>query len=328
MRPGSVTKSLLVVLWLAASVLPQPALAKAGGGQSLGSRGSHTYQQSPSSAQPVQRSATPQPPVTPPPGQPGPYQRPPAPYQPAPAPVGHPFMTGLAGGLIGAGVAHMLFGSGGFGGGFGMGMGGGGGSPGLLHFLLIGGLIYLAYRVIKSMMNRGTGAGMPMAPLGYTNNNDYNNGASFAGPPLQPASQPLMLNEDDRSAFGQAFLAIQSAWSDRDFTRLQHLMTPEMISYFNEQLSANMSQGLINRVEQVQIQGIDLVEAWQEASLAYASVVIKWTAKDYMVRADRHPGDADYDATPGSGLAALDQEQWTFVRAQGGHWLLSAIQQM
>jgi predicted lipid-binding transport protein (Tim44 family) len=235
-------------------------------------------------------------------------------------PAAHPFLSGLAGGLIGASVAHMLFGSGGFGGGFGMGMGGGG-SPGLLHFLILGALIWFAYRIIKSLMGnrQGLGLGMPMAPLGYNN---------AAGAPL-PVSQPLALTEDDRSAFGQEFLAIQSAWSDRDFIRLQRLMTPEMVSYFNEQLSANMSQGLINLVEQVQIQGIDLVEAWQENGMAYASVVIKWTAKDYMVRADRHPGDPDYNATPGSGLAALDQEQWTFVRAQsGGHWLLSAIQQM
>ena len=308
MRPGSVTKSLLMIAFLAAVSLPGPVDAKAGGGHSSGSRGSHTYESSPSGAQPVQRSTAPQ--TAPQPAPSPPYQPRPPVY--APQPVRHPFLRGLAGGLIGMSIAHMLFGSGGFG------MTGGGG-PGLLHFLLIGLAVWFGYRLIRSLMNRNGGS-MPLfqQPGGFP----------LGSAQTRPVSQPLMLTEEDRNAFGQAFLAIQSAWSDRDFSRLQRYMTPEMVSYFNEELSANISRGLVNRVEQVQVQNINQVEAWQENGLAYATVVIKWTARDYMVRADRTPADPDYAATPSSSLAALDQEQWTFVRSQGGHWLLSAIQQM
>src|SRR5579875_2026931 len=107
----------LTAVLLAASLALAPVLAdaRAGGGASMGSRGSRTYsappvtRTAPYSAQPMQRSLTPQQ-NSPTPGfgtaQPGygyGYNR-------------SPFVSGLLGGLIGAGIGGLLFGHGLFGG--------------------------------------------------------------------------------------------------------------------------------------------------------------------------------------------------------------------
>src|SRR3954471_9024826 len=132
--------------WLAAVaaiilIVPVMADARVGGGTNSGSRGSRTDQapaptQTAPAAKPVERSATP-------------TQQAQRPAAAAPAQGGsffsrHPFMSGLMGGLLGAGLFGMLFG-GGFGGFAGM-----AGMLGLLlQVALIGGLGYLAWRLFK-----------------------------------------------------------------------------------------------------------------------------------------------------------------------------------
>src|SRR5215469_6100421 len=99
---------------LAIAVCFAPALAdaRAGGGSSFGSRGTRTYNSVPSTptapqSQSLGRSVTPQP---------GPAVRPGAPVAARPAFFGgHPFLSGLMGGLLGAGLAGLLFGHGFFG---------------------------------------------------------------------------------------------------------------------------------------------------------------------------------------------------------------------
>jgi predicted lipid-binding transport protein (Tim44 family) len=307
MRLSSLFFSFAVLSLVVALAAPQPADARAGGGQSSGSRGSRTYSPSPSTAAPIQRSVTPQPPPPQPQNAPQ-YGAPPPPYYPQPA--AHPFLSGLAGGFAGMAIGHLLFGSQGMAMGMGNGMGGGMGSPGLIHLLLIGGLIFLAFRVIRSL----TGGGMmPMQ-----------GGAAMVQPqPRQsPVSQPLQLMESDAAAFSQLFLDIQRAWSHVDLARLQQDMTPEMLQYFNEQLAANNSQGVVNRVENIQILAMDPVESWHEYNLDYASVRLRWSANDYMAPSGSPAGALTSPST------STSQEQWTFVRSPGGRWLLSAIQQM
>src|SRR5258708_16797601 len=134
----------LAVALLCAWVALAPSLAEAragsssGAGSSMGSRGSRTYDNN--GGAPMQRSVTP----TPAPSQP---QFAPRPGPLAPAYGGgfmqqHPFMSGLMGGFIGAGLAGMLFGHSAYaadgGGGFGSMLGL------LLQFAVIGGVVWLA----------------------------------------------------------------------------------------------------------------------------------------------------------------------------------------
>src|SRR6266851_5030222 len=136
------------------------AVARAGSSGSAtsqGSRGSRTY--SNDGAAPMQRSLTP----TPSPSQPSLAPRP-SPL--APAYGGgfmqqHPFMSGLMGGFIGAGLAGMLFGHSAYaadGSGVGSMLGL------LLQFALIGGLIWLAVSFFRRRSPLATAPGMyPMA---------------------------------------------------------------------------------------------------------------------------------------------------------------------
>jgi predicted lipid-binding transport protein (Tim44 family) len=113
---------------------------------------------------------------------------------------------------------------------------------------------------------------------------------------------------------------IQTAYSREDLSALRAMLTPEMLSYFSEQLAANVSRGLINRVTDVKLRQGDLAEAWREGRTDYATVAMKYELKDGMV--ERASG-----RTVDGGERSEVTEWWTFMRARGGNWPLSAIQQ-
>jgi len=306
----------LAVALLCAWVALAPSLAEAragssGSATSQGSRGSRTY--SNDGAAPMQRSLTP----TPSPSQPSLAPRP-SPL--APAYGGgfmqqHPFMSGLMGGFIGAGLAGMLFGHSAYaadGSGVGsmLGM--------LLQFALIGGLIWLAVSFFRRRSPLATASGMyPMAATAMP----------AAAAPRDPVEIPIV--EADFSAWSDLLTGIQAAWSKGDLGSLRRYVTPEMLSYFSEELSRNASQGVENRVERVTLLKGDLQEAWSEGELEYATARLRWSAVDYMVALPQANGGGQEVIVRGDPSQVTEAtETWTFVRSHGGHWLLSAIQQV
>jgi predicted lipid-binding transport protein (Tim44 family) len=308
----------MAIIVLSCAVLalaPSLAEAAAGGGRSQGSRGSQTYS-TPQGARPVERSVTPQP---------APRQPQYVPRPASPAPVGggffsqHPFMTGLLGGFVGAGLAGMLFGHSAY---------AADASPMgnmlglLLQLALIGGLIYLGFRLFRRRSDPASEVGQ----TSYYTAEPMAAGGAIAGGGRAPGA-PVTITDADYSAFSDLLSNIQGAWSKGDLGQLKRYLTPEMLSYFSEELSRNASQGLENRVENVKLMKGDLLEAWQEDGFDYATASMHWSALDYMVRADRGPNDADYVASGVPARPVETTEVWTFVRARGGHWLLSAIQQ-
>jgi predicted lipid-binding transport protein (Tim44 family) len=76
---------------------------------------------------------------------------------------------------------------------------------------------------------------------------------------------------------------IQASYSTEDLSTLRAKVTPEMLSYFSEQLAANASRGLINRVTDVKLLRGDLAEAWREGNTDYATVAMNFALKDSMV---------------------------------------------
>lgn len=325
------TKTALLVCFAMALALPDAALARAGGGRSsMGSMGGRTYSAPSYSARPIQRSITPQ--AAPRPAAPSmaPLSQP----QPAVAPMGfagrHPFLTSIAGGFMGAGLANMLFGHSGMDMGAG-GMGGGSGLGGLLQLVLLGGLIFFAFRWFRQR----TGGSGPNLFKNLGDGNVLPFGTPSAGqdfgtaPQEVPSDAPLLITAEDTQAFQQLLEKIQLAWGTADLARLRQFVTPEMLQYFSEELSANTSRGEMNRVTEVTVQQCAQLEAWSEASLDYATVNLKWTAIDFMARMDRQRSDSDFVASGDAAHPAEAQEIWTFARARdGGHWLLSAIQQV
>ena len=135
-----------------------------------------------------------------------------------------------------------------------------------------------------------------------------------------PAGQPLTIAKADYDAYEQLLGDIQAAFSAEDLNALRAKVTPEMLSYFAEQLGENSSRGLVNRVTDVKLLQGDLSEAWSEANADYATVAMHFALTDSMV--ERSSG-----RTVEGGSPSEVTELWTFMRARGGNWLLSAIQQ-
>jgi predicted lipid-binding transport protein (Tim44 family) len=308
---------ILLALFVCASVALAPALAdaRAGGSSSghsssMGSRGSRTYENN--SAQPLSRSMTTQSPAAA--AQPG--------LAPSPAYGGggsffqrHPFMTGLAGGFIGSWLfGHMGYAADGTGGGSGLGM--------ILQILIIGLLIYFAIRLFRGRGRAlfGGGGGASFWPP--------RSAGAAAAPAARDRGRDINLSDVDLNAFQQIHATVQEAWSASDLGRLRQLMTPEMLSYFSEELTRNASQGTQNIVANVELLKGDLLESWDEGDLQYATAHMRWRALDYVVRLGRSPGDPDYLVSGDPRTPVEAEEVWTFVRRRGGDWLLSAIQQV
>lgn len=132
----------------------------------------------------------------------------------------------------------------------------------------------------------------------------------------------IQLSDADYTTFQQRLVQIQDAWTRQDLAGLQKITTPEMLSYFNEQLTDLASKGLHNTVSDVRFEQGDLSEAWTEGNREYATVSIRYSLID--VTTD-NTGRV-VDGNPNQRQVVT--EFWTFVRAANNNWwLLSGIQQ-
>ena len=277
-----------------------PAEARLGGGHSFGSRGSFSFS-SP-------RSTTLAPGA--------------APFERSQAPTGgygygrpsmglgggfnrHPFMSGLLGGFVGAGIFGLLFG-GGF---MHMGLGFGGLFGVLLQLIIL-------FFIVRWLMRRFLGGGGASRPMAAPQ-------ASMFGQAVEPGAgvAPLQVTAADRQAFAQCLVYVQQAWGAGDLNAIAQAATPEMMGYFRDQLATLSRQGLRNRVANVSVDGMELSEAWSEGDTDFATVAMRFSMLD--VTEDAAGRVVDGNAT----VRALVTEIWTFTRRRSGHWILAAIQQ-
>ena len=75
----------------------------------------------------------------------------------------------------------------------------------------------------------------------------------WAAPMRPPAGEALTVAKSDYDAFERSLGDIQTVFSAEDLSALRAKVTPEMLSYFSEQLAGNASRGLINRVTDVKL---------------------------------------------------------------------------
>jgi predicted lipid-binding transport protein (Tim44 family) len=93
------------------------------------------------------------------------------------------------------------------------------------------------------------------------------------------------------------------------------------VSYFADELAEQSSRGVRNSVTAVRLEQGDLSEAWSEGAREYATVAMRFSMLDAT-------HDAAGRVVEGSDtVRTMATEFWTFLRAPGGRWLLSAIQQ-
>jgi predicted lipid-binding transport protein (Tim44 family) len=146
-------------------------------------------------------------------------------------------------------------------------------------------------------------------------------GFGFGGGSAASASEPLQTTREDFETFERLLGEIQTAYGREDLAALRSRLTPEMLSYYAEELSENASRGVVNQISDVKLLQGDLSEAWREGDKEYATVAIRYALVDrYVDRATSRTAD-------GNDAPQQATELWTFMRTRGGSWLLSAIQQ-
>ena len=300
----------LVILAAVAAALvlvTADAHARAGGGFSGGSRGSRTFsappvtQTAPNAAAPMQRTLTQ-------PGRPGTVGQTAA----RPGLFGGGLLGGLAGGFLAAGLFGLLFGHGLF--------GGMGGFASVLGLMLQIALIVIVARLLFAWWQRRNQPAYAAAHPATGHSFSGLGGMFGANAPAGEAAEPRSIAKADYDAFERLLVEIQADYTAEDLNALRAIVTPEMLSYFSEQLAENASQGLVNKVTDVRLEQGDLAEAWREGSVDYATVAMRFALTDRMV--ERASGRTVEGGEPGEVT-----ELWTFMRASGGSWLLSAIQQ-
>jgi predicted lipid-binding transport protein (Tim44 family) len=301
-----------LALALPTALVVSHADARAGGGFSSGSRGMRTFSAPPATntapnvARPFDRTATPNTPS----------------YAPRPSGgfFGRPgLLGGLAAGFLGAGLFGLLFGGGLF--------GGLGGFSSLLGLILQIGLIVIVARLVMGWWRRRNlafagpsnfDAGGPQPSGGIFGGSGFGLGGGLGG---ASRTTPIEITPRDYDAFERLLSDIQGAWSREDVNALSRLTTPEMESYFTRDIAANQAKGVVNQVSSVKLLQGDLSEAWREGSTDYATVAMHFRLVDRTM--DRQTGHM----VEGSDQPVEVTEVWTFQRAGGSDWILSAIQQ-
>ncbi len=305
---------------LALALAPVLAEARPGGGTSSGSRGSRTQSapaatQTAPTAAPMQRTMTPQTaPATA--GAPRPGMASPAPQ------ARSPFMMGLMGGLLGAGLFGLFAGSGMFGG-FSTGFASVFGF--LLQMLLIGGLVWLAFRLVRAI--RAPREAVAAGPQGMARTMDNapqgpGYGHGHGQPSMAPAGAAVTLNPTDYQAFERILMDVNAAWSRQDLQAVRAVATAEMTNFFAEDLRDLQARGWRNETRDIRFEQGDLSEAWNEEGRDYATLGMRFSLLDATF------DDAGRVVEGSTTERQTTTEIWTFMRVSpGGAWQLSAIQQ-
>jgi len=285
---------------------------------SIGSRGSKTFtpppatQTAPNQARPVERTmAQPSQPANP-------ATTAARPNAPSGGLLSRPgLLGGFAAGFIGAGLIGLLLGHGL--------TGGLGGFASVLGLLLqVGLVVAIGYMLWMWWQRRSQpalaggpslrDAAGPRPTTGLNGMGGLSGGASSAG------SASFTPTASDFDQFERLLGEIQTAYGAEDLGRLRQHVTPEVLSYYADELAANASRGVLNRTSSVKLLQGDLSEAWHEGDTDYATVAMRYSLNDEIV--DRTSGRV-IEGGPDEAT-----EVWTFMRTRGGGWLMSAVQQV
>ena len=267
---------------------------------------------------------------------------------------GSGLFAGIGGFLLGGMLGRMMFGGMGYGGGMGA-----GGGFGLLEILLIGGVLFFVFRMIRNRAaasyeapRYSGGAAAEADPYGVGGYEEEARGGreggdrAYRGPDIgsgrgasgvasrrdSRADEELRKMADADASFSEQafldlakenFLRFQQAWANRDIGPVRDLMDDEIRAEVERDIEGLRRERKVNRLDGVEIERAEIVEAWSEEGYEFITVRYEASLCDYVVR------EGTEEVLEGSRTdRARFSERWTWVRSQGsGRWFLSAIEQ-
>ncbi len=243
------------------------------------------------------------------------------------------FGRGLAGGLLGGALGGMLFGSM-----FGM----GGSGMGILPMLLLGVVGYFFYRRFMARPKGGASPGYQPPPQ-QTNVFGGTNASSVGGgsPPPPPVSDPAVSSLEDGIAQIQTgdpdfdpayfievasdvFFKVQAGWMRRDISSYRHLLGDQLASEYAAQFSEMEEKGELNKLENISIRNVEVVDAGSENGEDFVTVLFTANLLDYTVN------DKNGDLISGSMTEPVKfAEEWSWARPLGTQdWKLEGIKEV
>jgi predicted lipid-binding transport protein (Tim44 family) len=236
-------------------------------------------------------------------------------------------MGGIMGGVLGGMLFRSL--------GFGNDLAGEGGGIGLFEIFLIGALVFGIYWYVRRrrqaalanayyQSSMGTPEPSYQTPYGqsyeskHEEDGDLEKGLSFIR-----QMDPSFNEKRFQDGCMDHFFKIQGAWANRDMSGTRNLLTEEMFRIIQGDAEKLKSEGKINKLENIAVRSVDMVEAWQESGRDYITVRFYANLLDYTV------DDTTGKVVSGTKTEPVKfEEYWTFTRAVGNNpWQLSAIQQ-
>jgi predicted lipid-binding transport protein (Tim44 family) len=242
------------------------------------------------------------------------------------------FGSGLAGGIMG-GVMGGFLGSMLFGGVAHAGGGLGGSGIGLFEILIFAALGFFLFRWFSRRRALAAGYGAPGNP---GESSRFFSGTGAAAPdaytqdedPLVAGVKQIWAVDDDfhpeefKEIAQDMFFKVQAGWTRRDAAVLADWVGDQLLGEYDMHFTEMKEKGEINRLENISVRKVDLVDAGVENDEIF--VVVKFTANllDYTVE------EATGRVIKGDPENPVKfEEEWTFARPVGsGQWKLEGIE--
>jgi predicted lipid-binding transport protein (Tim44 family) len=255
---------------------------------------------------------------------------------------GGSFLRGVGGGIVGGMIGNMLFGGSGHAGG----MGGVGRSGiGIFELLILGGLGFFIYkRFIKPQISRSPLVGAVQSPSEgrlwvdriMERFNKPKNSQSPGSPPSTPPwasaspetgfnlikqSEPDFNPEKFKEIAQDIFFKVQAAWMRRDTASVQGLIGQQLKAEYDTQFTDLKQRGLINRLENIAVRSIEIVDMGMEGQEEYINVLFTANLLDYTVE------ESSGKVVKGDSTDPVKFEEfWTFARPVNSTlWKLEGI---
>lgn len=206
------------------------------------------------------------------------------------------FLRSMAGAFAGTMIGGMLFRA------FGLNPANGGGGFMLILLVLLG---FGAYFLFKRRYG--------LKPIQQTSEEPINFGEIDE---LEMVNDQGFMTERSRD-----FFSIQHAWSKKDLSKVEHLMTSEISSEFSSEIEEMKSKGHTSTLENLMVQDIKIVSSWNELEMKCATLKFDVSLIEYETNAngDVISGDKDQYTTM--------TEYWTFSKSPyDNNWKVCAVE--